>query len=430
MGQAGGQGPAGPGTPRVVDGLFRRQAGQLVASLTRVFGAQHLDLVEDVVQETLLKALRQWAYRGIPAHPEGWLFRVARNGALDALRRERTLADKAEILARQLAERLAGPEAALDGDDWDDQLRDDQLRLMFGCCHPALSREAQIALTLKTLAGFGVPEIARAFLTTDAAIAQRLVRAKRLIRERSLSFAMPAPDDLPARLDAVLVVLYLLFNEGYAAHSGPTLTRHELCAEAIRLGSILAATPVGDAPRAQALLALLLLQASRLPTRTDEAGALLTLAEQDRGRWDRRLIAAGMRALDRAARGSALSPYHLQAEIAACHAVAPSYAATDWGRILAAYDALVRLDASPVALLNRAVAVAEVAGAAAGLAEVERLRAVATLAAYPLTHATLADLRRRTGDPAGARAAYRAARALATNAAERRFLARRLGEVG
>ena len=255
-----------------LDGLFRRNYGQLVATLTRIFGPQYLDLIEDVVQETLLKALGQWSYHGLPINPTGWLFRVARNAALDALRRERTLASKVDLLAGQLAETFPGSETALDTDERDDRLRDDQLCLIFGCCHPALPREAQIALTLKTLAGFGVPEIARAFLVPAPTIAQRLVRAKRTIRERDLSFALPAADELPARLDAVLAVLYLLFNEGYTAHSGPGLTRHDLCAEAIRLCSILADAPVGDTPRVHALLGLILLQASRLPARTD-AGA-------------------------------------------------------------------------------------------------------------------------------------------------------------
>lgn len=415
-------------TPHPTDGLFRHQYGQLVASLTRIFGAQQLDLVEDVVQEALLKALQQWGHKGLPDNPAGWLFRVARNGALDALRRERTLADKAATLARQLTETFPGPEAALDADDWGDQLRDDQLRLMFGCCHPALPREVQIALTLKTLAGFGVPEIARAFLVPSPTIAQRLVRARRTIRDRDLSFAMPEADALPDRLDAVLAVLYLLFNEGYAAHSGPALTRHDLCAEAIRLGGILAATPTGDHPRVHALLGLFLLQASRLPARTDSAGGLLTLAEQDRARWDHRLIGAGMAALARAAAGPALTPYHLQAEIAACHALAPTHADTDWARILTAYDGLARLDPSPIILLNRAVALAEVAGGAAGLAEVARLSAHPALAAYPLAHATLANFHRRLGDTAAARHAYTTALHLTTNDAERHFLARRLSE--
>ncbi|MFN8511532.1 MAG: sigma-70 family RNA polymerase sigma factor [Thermomicrobiales bacterium] len=417
-------------TQHFVDGLFRRQYAQLVATLTRIFGAHYLDLVEDVVQDTLVKALRQWGYGGIPDNPTGWLLRVARNGALDALRRERTLASKAELIAAELSNRFVGPEEAVTADGWDDQLRDDQLRLMFGCCHPALARETQLALTLKTLAGFGVPEIARAFLTPEPTIAQRLVRAKRLIRDRGLSFALPEGEALAERLDAVLAVVYLIFNEGYEAHAGEQLSRLDLCAEAIRLASILAEAPVGEQPRAQALLALMLLQTARLPGRTDASGDLLTLAEQDRGRWDRRLIGAGLRALARAASGAQLSTYHLQAEIAACHALAPSYAATDWRRILAAYDALIARDPSPVVLLNRAVALAEVAGLPSALAEVERLQHLPTLTNYALTHATVAEFRRRAADHAGAADAYRRALALTANEAQRRFLARQLASVG
>lgn len=388
-------GTRGDGAGQAIEGLFRRNYGQLVATLTRVFGPQHLDLVEDVVQETLLKALRQWSDHGLPDNPVGWLFRVARNAALDALRRERTLAAKVDTLASQLGEAFPNPEGIVNADEQDDPLRDDQLRLFFGCCHPALRREAQIALTLKTLAGFGVPEIARAFLVPAPTIAQRLVRAKRLIRERDLSFAIPPAVELPSRLDAVLATLYLIFNEGHGAHSGPTLTRHDLCAEAIRLCSYLAHAPIGDRPEVHALLGLFLLQASRLPARTDSADELLTLAAQDRDRWDRRMIVAGLRTLRHAAAGDQLTTYHLQAEIAACHALAPTYEATDWRRILAAYDTLARLDRSPIILLNRAVAIAEIAGAREALEEVERLLTDKALARYPLAHATRAAFLRR-----------------------------------
>ncbi len=410
-----------------LDGLFRAQYGQLVATLTRTLGAARLDLVEDATQEALLRALRVWPHRGVPDNPAGWLFRVARNGALDALRRERALADKLPTLTAALA---ALPEPGVGDDTDDEQLRDDQLWLLFGCCHPALAPEAQVALTLKALAGFGTPEIARAFLTAETTIAQRLVRAKRTIRARDLSFALPTAEALPARLDAVLATLYLLFNEGYTAHRGAALTRVEPCAEAIRLGTILAAAPVGDQPRVHALLALFLLLAARLPARTAADGALLTLAEQDRARWDRALLAAGLRALDRAAGGATLTAYHLQAEIAACHATAPTYAATDWRRILAAYDALLRRDPSPLVRLNRAVAVAELDGPAAALAAIAPLLHETSLTRYPLLHATRADFLRRLGRTAEAHAAYTAALALTTNGAERQFLIRRVGEMG
>ena len=420
--------PLASGIQPFLDGFFRRQYAQLVATLTRVFGPQYLDLVEDVVQDTLVKALRQWGYGGIPENPTGWVLRVARNGALDALRRERTLATKVEVIAAALTQDFADPQM-LPAKSWAEQVRDDQLLLMFGCCHPALTRETQVALTLKTLAGFGVPEIARAFLMPEPTIAQRLVRAKRLIRDRQLSFALPVGSALDERLDSVLAVLYLIFNEGYEAHAGERLSRLDLCAEAIRLVSILTASPVGDRPRVHALLALLLLQAARLPGRTDAAGDLLTLAEQERTRWDQRLIGAGLQALARAASGDNLTAYHLQAEIAVCHVVAPSHAATDWRRILAAYDALIALGPSPVLHLNRAVVLAESGELATALAEVERLQQLPSLANYALAHATVAEFRRRAGDHSGAATAYRRALALTANEAQRRFLARRLAEV-
>src|SRR5215203_1725825 len=266
--------------PQVVDHLFRHQAGQVVSTLTRILGPEHLDLAEDVVQETLIKALKVWPYQGIPDNPAAWIMRVAKNGALDALRRERTLLDKQDEIAR-LSEYSPVQEDNIDLDG-DTALWDDQLGMMFMCCHPSLSRPARVALTLKTLGGFGVPEIARAFLAEETTIAQRLVRAKRTLREMRIPFEVPEPERLPERLDSVLEVLYLLFNEGYSAHSGAELVRQDLCAEAIRLTSLLVQHPAGDVPRVHALLALMLMQVSRLPARTDDAGNILLLREQDR----------------------------------------------------------------------------------------------------------------------------------------------------
>jgi RNA polymerase sigma factor (sigma-70 family) len=410
--------------PSLVDHLFRHQAGQLVATLTRIFGPQQIDLAEDVVQETLLKALRQWPYRGIPDNPGAWIMRVARNHALDILRRERALRGKHE----QIAALAALDDSATSDETLDCELRDDMLHMMFTCCHPAIGREARVALTLKTLGGFGVPELARAFLTQETTIAQRLVRAKRTIRAQRIPFAVPDAAELPARLGSVLDVLYLLFNEGYSAHAGEDLVRHDLCAEAIRLTSLLASHPAGDQPPVHALLALMLLQAARLPARTNASGDLLLLEEQDRSLWDRRLIAQGLRALDRSARGDELTDYHVQAGIAACHAVAPSYAATDWPRILAGYNQLAALSASPVVVLNRAVALAMVAGPCAGLDALGQIKALPGMASYHLFHATHAELLRRTGDIAGALASYRRALDHAATEPERRFLLRKIAE--
>jgi RNA polymerase sigma factor (sigma-70 family) len=410
--------------PRLVDHLFRHQAGQVVATLTRIFGPQHLDLAEDVVQETLIKALRHWSYQGVPENPAGWIMRVAKNHALDALRRDARLAARQMELARALGQMTEGPDDAAE-----DELRDDQLRMMFACCHPAISHEARVALTLKTLCGFGVAEIARAFLTLEPTIAQRLVRAKRALRETSEPLSVPDTRELPNRIDAVLEALYLLFNEGYSAHQGEDLIRHDLCAEAIRLAGILSQHPVGDTPKVHALLALMLLQAARLPGRTDAAGDILLLEAQDRSRWDQRLIERGMTELARSATGDELSQYHLQAGIAACHATAPSYAHTDWQRILSQYDALVERYPSPVAELNRAVAVLVVHGPEIGWFEIERIGSRPGMDRYYLYHAVRAEFARLMGDLAAAAAGYGRALGLATNGAEQRLLRRKLADV-
>jgi len=290
----------GPQVPQLVDHLFRREAGRMVAALTRVLGAENLSLAEDVVQESLVQALRTWPFRGVPENPGGWLMQVAKNRALDLLRREANLARKEEA--------IRGWSAALVADDPEEAM-DDQLRMIFICCQPAVPREARVALTLKTVGGFGVPEIARAYLAKEATIAQRLVRAKRKIQEIRPPFEVPPPAELPAALDSVLEALYLMFNEGYAAAAGEELVRQEVCAEAVRLVRLVAEHPALDVPKAHALAALLLLQAARNPARVDPEGNLLLLCEQDRSLWDQPKIAAGFHHLDRAARGPELSVY-------------------------------------------------------------------------------------------------------------------------
>jgi RNA polymerase sigma-70 factor (ECF subfamily) len=378
------------------------------------------------MQEALIKALRQWPYYGVPTNPGGWIMRVARNAALDAIRREAVLAARQDELARALNERTADAETS--PEVLDSLLRDDQLRMIFACCHPALGREAQVALTLKTLGGFGVPEIARAFLAPEPTIAQRLVRARRTLREQEHPLTVPDAADLPVRLDAVLEVLYLMFNEGYSAAIGEQLTRSDVCAEATRLTWLVGDHPTCDQPQVHALLSLMLLQASRLPARTDAAGDLLPLEEQDRALWDHHLIARGIAELGRSASGESLSSYHIQAGIAACHALAPSFAATDWPRILDQYDALLVLAPSAIVALNRAVALALVRGPQAGLDEWERIAQLPGMARYHLTHATAGWLWHRLGDTARAREHYARALTLAGTEPERRFLARRLAE--
>ncbi|MCO5171708.1 MAG: RNA polymerase subunit sigma [Planctomycetes bacterium] len=408
--------------PGLVDHLFRREAGRLVAALTRALGPEHLDLAEDVVHEAMLAALRTWPVRGLPDDPVAWLARAARNRALDQVRHRAMTERTAEAVARRLAPR--------DDPAADDGPPDDVLRMLFMGCHPALPREGRLALTLKAVAGLGVGEIARAFLLTPDAVAQRLVRTKRLVRELGLAFELPPAAELPARLDAVLEVLYALFNEGHVAHAGEDLVRPDLCDDALRLAGLLTALPATDRPEVHAALALMHLVRARQPARTGPAGELVPLAEQDRARWDRNHLARGLRHLARSAAGDVLTRYHLEAEIAACHATAPSDAATDWPRVLDRYDALLALAPSPVVALNRAVALSRVRGPAAAIAEVERLRADPALARYHLLPATLGALWDQAGRPDRAAPLYDEALALPCTAPERRLLEARLAASG
>jgi RNA polymerase sigma-70 factor (ECF subfamily) len=413
--KAGASGP--PDVQDLVDHLFRRESARMTASLARQLGPAQLPLIEDVVQEALLRALRLWPFAGVPENPAGWLHLTARRLALDRLRREARL-ERAEP---GVEEDLLAPAPAEPG-----ALGDDQLALVFLGCHPELSREQQLALTLKIACGFGVAEIARAFLAQTVTIAQRLVRAQRRIREAHLPLALPPEPELPARLDAVLTVLYLLFNEGYAAHAGEDLVRRELCDEALRLVEALAASSTGDRPETHALAALLQLQASRLAARTDAAGRLVLLADQERALWDRAAIARGFAHLERAARGPRLTSWHVEAAIAAQHAGAADAAGTDWAAVVTLYDQLLALDGSPVVALNRAVALAELRGADAGLAATEPLRREPGLQRFHLLHAVRGELLRRAGRAAEARQALQEALACPCSEPERRLMRERL----
>jgi len=405
----------------LVDHLFRHKTAQVISTLTRIFGIEHLDLAEDVVQETLLKALRQWPFSGVPKNPGGWILHCAKNLAIDILRREALFRDKADQIAFQLEQEMNS--SADTPDDFEDgELKSDQLRMMFACCHPALSQEVQVALTLKTLCGLSTEEIAKAFLTQEAAIAQRLVRAKRKIRDEKISLEMPPAAEFPERLNSILQVLYLLFNEGYNSHGGENLIRGELCAEAIRLAMLLAEHPVGDAPVVHALLALMLLQASRLPARIDARGGLLLLAEQNRSLWDRKLIDRGLYHLERSRAGSELTIYHLQAGIAAFHATASNYRLTNWKNILSFYDTLSTLDRSPVVALNRAVALSMIEGPKAGIAALKEIEGAPSLQSYYLLHATFGEFFMQLDDLPMARDYYKNALTLAGTEPERRFL--------
>jgi RNA polymerase sigma-70 factor (ECF subfamily) len=415
----------------VVDRLFRQEQGRAVATLIRVLG--DFDLAEEAVQEAFITALETWPERGVPDNPGAWITTTARNRAIDRLRRRRVLAEKAELLGRQalIEEELAAidPDAAIDGADAMNPIVDDRLRLIFTCCHPALAMDARVALTLRTLGGLSTPEIARAFLVPEATLAQRLVRAKRKIRDAGIPYRVPDDHALPERLDGVLRVLYLVFNEGYGASTGDRLVRRELSAEAIRLGRILASL-MPDAPEVLGLLALMLLHDARRETRTGPAGDLVLLEDQDRGRWDRDRIVEGQKLLETAMRMRRVGPYQLQAAIASLHDEAPSSGATDWPQIAALYRILGEMQPSPVVELNRAVAVAMADGPAAGLALVDRLAAAGQLEDYPYLHSTRADLLRRLDRRVDAAAAYRRAVELTANERERAFLEGRIAELG
>jgi RNA polymerase sigma-70 factor (ECF subfamily) len=399
-------------TDSLVDHLFRRHSAKIVATLTRVFGSRHLDLAEDVVQDALLKALQQWPFKGIPENPAAWLTLVARNRALDLLRRDASLASKAEEIERALpGSRLF----TLPSNEMDDQLA-----LILMCCHPALPVEYQIALTLKTACGFSTAEIARAFLTPQPTIAQRLVRAKRQIRDHDIVIDPPSLDDLPARIDSVLRVIYLLFNEGYAATSGDDLVRSDLCEEAIRLGTLLVDQAPLKLPPAHALLALMMLQAARLPARTREDGSLALLSEQNRDLWDRKLISLGMRHFGESATGDKITTYHLQAEIAAIHAASNSN--TDWPRLVELYNELYKLEPTPIVLLNRAIAISRADGPHAGLAALEQIDAHHALRNYHLLPAVAAELWKQVGDRERAAQSYQRALACPCSVPERTFL--------
>lgn len=404
----------------LVDHLFHHAAGQMVSAIARLLGPSRLDLAEEVVQDALLRALETWPYRGVPDNPKGWLFQVARNRALDVIRRETMSRGKLDLL--DAVDTLLPPP----GERGNDGVEDEELAMMLMCCHPALPPPARIALTLKLVGGFGIDEIASALLTRNATVAQRLVRAKRQIREEEIPLELPPADELSERVGSVLEVLYLLFNEGYGAHGGENLTRADLCAEAIRLARILAQNSRTSHPSIHALLALMLLQASRLPARVDALGDLLLLSQQDRSRWDRGLIAEGLRHLDLAASGEEMTSYHLEAAIGACHAVAADVASTDWPYVLCLYEALLALNSSPIVALNRAIALAMVEGPAAGLRALEAVKADPRFEGYYLLPETLAELSLRAGMPDDAARYYRQALAMSCSAPERRFMLREL----
>jgi RNA polymerase sigma-70 factor (ECF subfamily) len=400
-----------------VEHVFRQEGGRVLAGLMRRFG--DLGLAEDVLQEAYRKALELWPQAGVPDNPAAWLTSVARHAALDHVRRAgKGVTDAEAVLSRLPAEPLVDTLP----------IEDDRLRLLFICCHPALAPEAQVALALRTLCGLSTGEIARAFGLAEAALSQRLLRAKRKIAEARIPFELPPAQAWPQRLAQVLHVIYLVFSEGYCASGGDSLLRADLCAEALRLGRLLDILQPGQ-PEVQGLLALMLLQASRGPARLSPEGQLLTLEEQDRRLWDGALIAEGLVLLEQALPARAPGPYQLQAAIAALHARAAAASQTDWRQISSLYGALLRHKPEPLILLNAVIACAMAHGAAHGLAWLERLEALPSLAQSHYLHAARADLLRRQGDRTGALAAYAQAAMLASNAVERQYLLRRQGEM-
>ena len=395
----------------------------MVATLTGIFGPEHLTLAEDVVQEALARALQTWPFYGVPKNPPAWIMRASRNLALDVVRRQKVFREKEAEIVRLIEAQSPDTETAIFPGQ---EIADDHLRMMFVCCHPAIPPEAQVALALKTLCGFSVTEISRAFLTTEAAIAKRLTRAKQKIREAKIPFEMPAGAELGRRLDGVLQSLYLMFNEGYKASGGEKLVREDVCEEAIRLTRLLAEHPAGNQPKTHALLALMLLNSARIATRVDGDGHLLRLQDQDRARWDKAMVARGMFHLAQSAAGDEISEYHLQAGIAACHCAAKDYESTDWPQILSLYDRLVEFDDSPVVALNRAVALAEVRGPQAGIEAVNAIRNLHSLESYYLLYAVLGEFEARMNHAHAAAAHFRKSLQLAEIKSEQAFLSKRL----
>jgi RNA polymerase sigma-70 factor (ECF subfamily) len=407
------------------DHLFRNEAGRMVATLSRVFGLHNLELAEDVVQDAFCRALEVWKQRGMPENPSAWLMRTARNRAIDVLRRERTARTFAPEYGRLLETEWTLANAVQEIFETTD-IRDDRLRMMFSCCQSTLPETAQVMLVLALVGGFGVREIAAAFVSSHAAVEKRLTRAKHTLKESGPLFDIADRADFEQRLPAVQRALYLIFSEGYHGASPRAAVRSDLCHEAIRLTSLLASHPLVDAPSTYALLALMYLDAARLPARLDGAGNLTSLFDQDRSRWNRSMIDEGVEWLERSATGPAMTRYHVEAAIAAVHARAASVEQTDWGAIVGLYGSLMRIAPSPIVALNRAVAIAQRDGPEPGLAAIEAIAGREKLEEYPFYHAARAELELRRGNENAARDHFNAAISVARNPEERRFYEKRI----
>jgi len=410
-----------PPPATLVEHFFRHEAGRLHGALVKLLGVHNLTLAEDIAQEAMLRALRTWSMGGIPPNPAAWITQVAMNLGRDALRHQRMSTAKEPAIMTHVEQVWAAPPVAWQAAH---NIRDDALRLMFVCCHPFVTADAQVVLALKILCGFSTREIAQAFFSREAAIEKQLTRTKKRIQEAGIGFEIPEHENLAPRLDGVLRTLYLLFNEGYKASSGDHLLKEELCQEAIRLTSVLVAHPAGKVPRGHALLALMFLNYARFPSRLDERGELTRLHDQDRSKWDQKMIERGLSCLARAAEGNDLSEYHLQAGIAACHCIAPDYASTNWPRILQHYDELHRLMPTPIIALNRAVAIAHAHGPRAGLQAIAEIPDRDRLEPNHLFHAVVGELNLRLNDNQAAAESFRRAHKLAQVGPEQAHLVR------
>ncbi|HXC42364.1 MAG TPA: RNA polymerase sigma factor [Candidatus Dormibacteraeota bacterium] len=424
-------GPSSQQVRELLDSLYRVDSGRILATLIRLLG--DFDIAEEAMHEAFAAALSLWPKNGVPDNPRPWLISTARFKAVDTLRRRARFDASQEELARHLeAQSISAERSDEENGLEDDSLEDDRLRLIFTCCHPSLPPEARVALTLREVCGLTTEEIAKAFLTTPRTLAQRIVRAKAVIRDKAIPYEVPTPQELPERLGAVLHVIYLVFNEGYSAAAGAEVTRAELTGEAIRLGRLLAELqPETElmGPEVMGLLALMLLQESRRAARTSPAGEMILLENQDRGFWNKEQIAEGVALLEKALKSRRFGAYTLQAAIAAVHARAESTAATDWRQIVALYDQLLRIQPSPVVQLNRAVAIAMCDGPEAGLAQIDAALQHGELANYYLAHSARADMYRRLGRTAEARASYEKALALTQQEPERQFLQERIRQL-
>lgn len=418
--------PANRNPSGLVEHFFRHETGRLHGALIRMMGVHNMALAEDVAQEAMMKALRTWSMGGVPANPSAWITQVAMNLGRDAMRHKRMATGKETAIATHQEQMIGTPAVAWEAAQ---EIRDDALRLMFVCAHPEVAPDAQVVLALKVLCGFSTGEIARAFFSSESAIEKQLTRTKQRIHDAGLGFELPEGADLAARLDGVLAALYLLFNEGHKASSGERLLREDLCHEAIRLAHLLVTHPAGRTPRSHAMLALMLLTAARFPARVDEDGTLLRLEDQDRSKWDQELIGRGLRHLAEATQGGDLSEYHLQAGIAAIHAMATDYASTDWAQILRHYDALLRIKPSPVVALNRAVAIAEVHGAQAALEVIGKIPDLDRIDSSHLVHAVVGELHWRLKNHKEAAESFRRALSLAQVGPEQIYLTRMLNRV-